>query len=148
MDSRLTAVVSETKTADLRRRAEGHRSAIASVGVETPRERSPALTMRLASAQDAKELERLAQLDSARTPTGPALVAEVEGEIVAALPLNGDKPVADPFRLTAETLALLELRAAQLRGDSKSPRWSPHRVLRRRQAAFAADGAYGLGRKP
>ena len=148
MDSRLTAVLGETKTADLRRRGEAHRSAIPSVGADNPRERPPALTIGLASAQDAKELERLAQLDSARTPTGPALVAEVEGEIVAAVPLNGDKPVADPFRPTAEVLAVLELRAAQLRGDSKSPGWSARRLLRRRRAAFAADGAGAFRREP
>jgi hypothetical protein len=41
-------------------------------------------------------------------------VAEVSGSIVAALPLAGGKPLADPFRPTAHLLPLLRLRADQL----------------------------------
>ena len=39
----------------------------------------------------------LAELDSAVAPTGPALVAEIDGRLRAALPLDGGEPIADPF---------------------------------------------------
>src|SRR5919109_1331170 len=69
------------------------------------------VTVRLASSRDAWALDRLAQLDSARSPTGPTLVAEIEGQLVAALPLRGGRPVADPLRPTAELVELPEIRA-------------------------------------
>ena len=60
-------------------------------------------------------IERLAQLDSARRPSGPVLVAAVGGEPVAALPLDGGPAIADPFQRTAALVSLLELRVAQMR---------------------------------
>lgn len=75
------------------------------------------VTVRRAFPEDARAVDRLAQLDSGQVPTGPTLVAEVRGELVAALPLGGGRPVADPLRPTAELVGLLELRAAQLNGD-------------------------------
>jgi hypothetical protein len=51
------------------------------------------VTMYLSEADDA--IERLAQLDSARRPTGPVLVAAVGGEPVAAVPLDGGPAIAD-----------------------------------------------------
>ena len=66
--------------------------------------------------RDARKLERLAALDSAPTPAGPTLVAEMDGQLVAALPLSGTaQAVADPFVPTAPVVELLRLRAAQLR---------------------------------
>jgi hypothetical protein len=43
-----------------------------------------------------------------------ALVAEVDGRLRAALPLDGSTPIADPFFRGAELVDLLRLRAAQL----------------------------------
>jgi hypothetical protein len=100
------------------------------------------VTVRLASSRDARELDRLAQLDSARSPTGPTLVAEIEGQLVAALPLRGGRPVADPFRPTAELVELLEIRATQLLKDRK-PRWGVARLLKGWRAAPAADLRHG-----
>jgi hypothetical protein len=60
-------------------------------------------------------IERLAQLDSARRPSGPVLVAAVGGDPVAALPLDGGPAIADPFQRTAALVSLLELRVAQMR---------------------------------
>jgi hypothetical protein len=74
------------------------------------------VTVRLASRTDASRLDRLAALDSSVVPAGSALVAEVDGELVAALPLRRGNAIADPFRRTTEIVRLLELRAAQLRG--------------------------------
>jgi hypothetical protein len=79
------------------------------------------MTIRLATSADTIDLERLAQLDSTASPTGPTLVAEVKGKLVAALPLDGGRPVADPFQRTGEIVHLLELRAAQLNGDGHEP---------------------------
>lgn len=71
--------------------------------------------IRRAESCDARRLARLAQLDSGSVPPGPTLVAEVDGLLVAALPLNGGRPLADPFVPTAPLVQMLELRAKQLR---------------------------------
>jgi hypothetical protein len=57
----------------------------------------------------------LAALDGARTPHGASLVAERDGRMVAAVPFGGGRAIADPFEPTADVLALLELRARQVR---------------------------------
>jgi hypothetical protein len=84
--------------------------------------RTDAVTVRLASEHDERALDRLAQLDSARPPVGPTLVAELDGELVAAVPLREGRPVADPFRPTAEIVSLLQLRAAHLVDDTRRRR--------------------------
>jgi hypothetical protein len=71
--------------------------------------------IRHAGEADAERLRRLAELDSARVPTGPTLVAEHDGMLLAALPLAGGRPLADPFVPSADFVKLLELRASQLR---------------------------------
>jgi hypothetical protein len=73
------------------------------------------LTVRHAVASDLSQLARLAALDSATPPRGPALVAEADSRMLAALPLGSGRPIADPFEPTAEVVALLQLRAEQLR---------------------------------
>jgi hypothetical protein len=72
------------------------------------------VTLRYASRADAPGLRRLAELDSAPAPKAPALVAEVDGRLRAALPLDGSGAIADPFHRGAELIELLCLRAAQL----------------------------------
>jgi hypothetical protein len=73
------------------------------------------LTIRLALPADAAALARLAELDSAPPPRPvPMLVAEVDGELRAALPLDGERATADPFRPTAALVAILAERARQL----------------------------------
>jgi hypothetical protein len=95
------------------------------------------VTVRFASPQDARALERLAALDSRPVPAGEALVAELDGELAAALSLADRRALADPFRPTAELVGLLELRADQLlepeRGRRRLPRL--RRVGHRRAAA-------------
>jgi hypothetical protein len=75
----------------------------------------PDVTIRYAIADDAPALARLAALDSQDVPEGALLVAQVDGELWAALAVTGTGAIADPFRRSADTLALLEARAAQLR---------------------------------
>jgi hypothetical protein len=82
------------------------------------------ITVRRAVTGDQSELERLAALDSARPPRGPALVAEADSRMLAALPLGSGRPIADPFEPTAAVVALLQLRADQLKaGGSRSRGW-------------------------
>ena len=45
------------------------------------------------------------------------LLAEIDGEVHAALPLDRGPAIADPFRPTVELVGMLKLRAAQLRGE-------------------------------
>ena len=73
------------------------------------------LTLRLAVPADAEALDRLAQLDSRRAPRGAVLVAEVGGDLWAAISIDDGHAVADPFRPTGELVALLVERARQLR---------------------------------
>ena len=73
------------------------------------------VSIREATLADSAAVDALATLDSSRRPLGRLLVAEVDGEIVAALSIDGMRAIADPFRPTAELVELLELRAAQLR---------------------------------
>jgi hypothetical protein len=77
---------------------------------------TPGVILRLATAADADRLLILAQLDSSRVPAGEVLIAEVDGRLQAALPLDGGEPIADPFRRTAGLVALLRVHATQLLG--------------------------------
>jgi hypothetical protein len=76
---------------------------------------SSTVVIRAARPGDALPLARLAALDSAAVPAGDVVLAEIEGEIVAAVSVDGAARIADPFRRTADVLALLDLRVAALR---------------------------------
>jgi hypothetical protein len=91
------------------------------------------VTVRRSASGDESALSRLAALDSARPPTGPALIAEADSRMLAALPLGTGRPIADPFEPTAELVALLELRRRQIESaDSTSRRRGRLRSLRGR----------------
>ena len=81
-----------------------------------------ALTLRYAVPGDAAALDRLAQLDSRRAPRGVVLVAEVAGELWAAISVDDQHAIADPFRPTGELVALLVQRARQLRRSERGRR--------------------------
>ena len=67
-------------------------------------------------ADDERALIRLAALDSAAGPPhAPLLLAEVDGELAAALSLHDGAVIADPFRPTTQILALLRAHAAAVR---------------------------------
>lgn len=72
------------------------------------------ILIRSSSEADARALARLASLDSAPALPGPALVAEVDGEMLAALPMDGGRAIADPFSETAHLVELLRSHAAAL----------------------------------
>jgi len=83
---------------------------------------TPIIAIRPATADDTSAIRRLAALDSTtRLPAGEVLVGVVDGEIRAALPVTGGRPIADPFHLTSELVAHLELRAAKLRTCRPAP---------------------------
>ena len=72
------------------------------------------IIIRSSTEHDAPALGRLAALDSSPVLSGRALVAEVDGEMRAALPMNGSRPIADPFAETAHLVELLRSHAAAL----------------------------------
>jgi hypothetical protein len=78
------------------------------------------VTVRRTTSADHGALARLAALDSARPPRGPALVAEADSRMLAALPLGSGRAIADPFEPTAELVALLELRRRQIESATAS----------------------------
>jgi hypothetical protein len=86
------------------------------------------LTLRYAVPADAEALDRLAQLDSERAPRGVVLVAEVGGELWAAISVDDQHAIADPFRPTGELVALLVQRARQLRRSERDGRRGLPRV--------------------
>jgi hypothetical protein len=75
---------------------------------------TPDISIRTAHPDDYSALWQLAALDDRALPRAPFLVAEQEHELVAAVSLTDGAAVADPFKRTAEAVALLELRARQL----------------------------------
>jgi hypothetical protein len=90
--------------------------------VTVPRAPSPAarITLRLATAEDGEAIGRLAELYDRPLPTGPLLLAEVDGELQAALTLTDAQELMDPYLPTAALVELLALRAEQLRDQWKS----------------------------
>jgi hypothetical protein len=78
-----------------------------------------AIELRLLCTHEAWLVRRLAALDDAPPLHGQVLVAVIGGQAVAALSLCDQRAVANPFIPTAEAVALLRLRAAQL---SDAPR--------------------------
>ena len=82
------------------------------------------ITVRPAYADDERALARLAALDSAPVPPAPLLVAEVEGELRAALSLWDGTVIADPFHPSACAPRV----AACPRRDPGAPRRAAHRL--------------------
>jgi hypothetical protein len=80
------------------------------------------VAIREAEPTDLRALERLAELDSGHMPTGLMLVAKADGQIRAAMSVDTGAVVADPFASTGQLVALLRLRADQLRRDSRRER--------------------------
>jgi hypothetical protein len=80
-------------------------------------DRRAVISLRIAGHDEDAAIERLAQLSELPVPSGRALVAEVDGELRAALPLSTRQLLVDPFHPSAEVRELLTLRAAQLDED-------------------------------
>jgi hypothetical protein len=73
------------------------------------------IVIRRAHAGDRPALDRLQALAERRLPDVPLIVAEVDGDLLAAAPTTGGAVVSDPFRVTLDVAELLRLRSSQLR---------------------------------
>lgn len=111
-------VIATDRTRELKSAAENARRRHSEPAVPRPNAGKP-LALRLDRVHDRDALLRLAELEGRPLPEGPFVVGEVDGAIVAALPLPTGAPLADPFRPTAEIMPLLALRAAQLSGPRR-----------------------------
>jgi len=134
MHSPLHRALAQARAEELRR------DAARSAG--RPRPRAPRrhaattpVTLRFCFPDDSEALARLALLDSSAPPPHPALLAEVAGELRAALSLADGSVVSDPFYPSADIIELLHARARQLtEGESRTRR----RRLRWRAGARVA----------
>jgi hypothetical protein len=72
------------------------------------------MVLRADRPTDESTLRRLAALDSKRPIRGRALLAEVDGQAVAAIGIDDGKVVADPFEHTRDAVELLRLRASAI----------------------------------
>ena len=73
-----------------------------------------ALTIRIATADDAFAVRRLEQLDGASSLAGEVLLAELDDAPLAAVSLETGAVAADPFQYSADAVRLLRLRRDQL----------------------------------
>jgi hypothetical protein len=130
----LNMAVAHANSDDLRR------AAVGSNRKRHPPQPRPAIaaersvTIRLGVPADQNRLDRLAVLDSSRTPASPILLAEVDGQLHAAIALSGGSVIADPFRPTADLIGLLRARAHQLNRSSPMRRSGRVRSSSRRLA--------------
>jgi hypothetical protein len=109
------------------------------------------IVIRLSAKADEGALGRLAGRDSRAVPEGAVLVAESDGEIRAALSLDGKGAVADPFHRTADLTRLLEVRRRQLRVEPSQQGSAPRAARRprtRRARLVPAFGGAFVGRLP
>jgi hypothetical protein len=77
---------------------------------------SQSISIRPFADSDAQAVREVAQRDSSTVPAGVLLVAEVDGEVRAALSLDTGEVVADPFAPSTALVDLLLTRARQLTG--------------------------------
>jgi hypothetical protein len=126
LDLEVRRLIMEDRIATLRRSARPRKR------TEPARVESPDIELRMCKPADDPEIDRLAALSEVPVPYGRLVVALLDGKLVAALPLNGDPVIRDPFMKTDQLVHLLEVRAEQLRGPA--PRQTLFPRLRRRHA--------------
>jgi hypothetical protein len=83
---------------------------------------TPEITIRPEYPDDELALFRLATIDSSEAPTRPLLLAEVDGELRAALSLSDGNAIADPFHPSAAIVELLRRHASSLEPTHTSRR--------------------------
>jgi hypothetical protein len=80
------------------------------------------ILIRYSREADQFALERLAALDSRALPKGPFLLAEIDGELAAAAPLDlSAEPLSDPFLPTANLRDLVKVRVRHVRRNRGAP---------------------------
>ena len=77
--------------------------------------------IRRATEEDAYALRELAELDSQRPLGGNILIGEIDAQAAAAISLNDNRVVADPFQRTVQITQLLRMRAASLHAFERTP---------------------------
>jgi hypothetical protein len=102
---------------------------------------SPTIVIRLASHADARALNNLAALDSRLPLAGPAMLAEIDGTVRAALDLTDGSVAADPFVRTAEVVEMLRLRSRRIKGEQPTPPLRDRLVARLRHPRGALSSA-------
>jgi hypothetical protein len=142
MTTSMTSLAAREHVADLRRvadhrrlrRVAAHRRPIAGTRAPWNSEamNAPAVSLRIAGADDEQVVRDLAALDDAPAPQGDVLLALIDGEAVAALSLRDGHVVANPFVPTEAAVALLRLRAQHV--SSRRPRRRRPSILRPRFA--------------
>jgi hypothetical protein len=95
-----------------RSRAARRYSRARAAALHPPQPVRTAIQLRLSACRD--ELERLAALSDRRVRDGDWLVADLDGEPVAAVSIEDGTTLYDPFRPTSQLLSLLELRRKQV----------------------------------
>lgn len=130
----LTMAVAQAKADDLRRAANAQRRTRRRAQAARPSAGDKSVTLRFGSPADQQALARLAAVDSAEPPALPVLLAEVDGELVAALALSDGASIANPFYPTADLLDLLRARATQLDDHGRTMRSGRLRSWSRRRA--------------
>jgi hypothetical protein len=85
------------------------------------RSESGSIVIRPARPTDEGAVRLVAQRDSRVAPEGELLIADVGGEVRAAISLTTGEVVADPFQRTEELVRVLALRRAQLRHENRRP---------------------------
>lgn len=114
----LTMKVTQARTGDLRPAVIADRRAQPRAQANGPVTGEKSVTLRFGSRADEGPLALLAALDSSKPLAHPVLLAEVDGQLVAALALSDGAVVADPFHPTLDVIELLRERARQF--DPKS----------------------------
>jgi hypothetical protein len=122
MTSTLSALAAREHTNDLLRDAKRRRRETDS----TSQGSVSAVELRLARVEEARTVRQLAELDSAAELEGEVLLAVVDGEAVAALSLDDQRVVANPFVPTQDAVKLMRMHADHLFGR-RAPRrrWVP-----------------------
>lgn len=115
----LHMALAQAKVDDLRRAADAYRLAHGHAQAEQPVAVDRSVTLRFGSPADQGALAQLAELDSSMPPVEPVLLAEVDGQLRAALALITGAVIADPFYPTAGLIDLLRARARQLHANSR-----------------------------
>lgn len=124
LDLEVRRMIMEDRIATLRRAARPRKR------VDEARVESPDIELRMCKPADDPDIDRLAALSEVPVPHGRLVVALLDGKLVAALPLNGEPIIRDPFVKTAQLVHLLEVRAEQLRERAPRQALVP-RLLRR-----------------
>jgi hypothetical protein len=83
------------------------------------------ITIRRATGDDARALDRIARLDSQRLPAGPHLIALADDVPIAAISLTDGRWVANPFAISEPIVDLLRERAGHLSGRELPRRGTP-----------------------